>query len=210
MPIHDRIFRGLSKGLEVLGGFAGDIFGQVAQQVPGAIVGGLFGGAPTTIPTGFNPAPGAQADLNALFGRLGRGPQQRTFPGVPGPAQPLGGAVSFAQQTGVPMALPVSALPGGAPVMQAGFGDVFGGLLGQAFGGGGALTPMGAACPQLFTQAPQTLRAVRSFHITNPSTGKEVFFRNVGQPILFSGDLTVCKRVEKVARRARRASGRKR
>ena len=195
MPIHDRILRGLSKGVELFGGFAGDVFGQVAQQLPGAIVGGLFGGAPTSLPGGF------AGPVQQPF-QIARAPQQQTFPGVPGP--PLGGAVTFA---GVqPMALPVSALPGGAPVMQAGLGDVFGGLLGSAFGP--SLTPQGATCPTLFRQAPQTLRAVRSFHITNPSTGKEVFYRNVGQPILFSGDLTVCKRVEKIARRAKRAAKR--
>ena len=190
MPIHDRILRGLSKGVELFGGFAGDIFGQVAQQLPGAIVGGLFGGAPTTIPGISGPVQIGVA----------RAPQQQTFPGVPGP--PLGGAVTFGGQ---PMTLPVSALPGGAPVMQAGLGDVFGGLLGSAFGP--SLTPQGATCPTLFRQAPQTLRPVSMFHITNPSTGREVWYRNVGQPVLWSGDFAAVKRVRRVAGKAHRARG---
>ncbi len=217
MPIHDRILRGISKGVSALGGFAGDIFGQAVQAAP-AVLGGILqqqiagagGGPPTSIPTGFNPSLQAQAELARLFGL------RSAVPSVPTtfvPGQPLGGALTLPGR-GDPMAiLGNTALPGGAPVIQAGLGEVFGGIAGGLlgsglFGGGQAMTPQGAVCPTLFRPGMAALVPVRSFHITNPSTGKEVWYRNVGQPILFSGDLTVCKRVEKVARRARRVTKR--
>lgn len=39
----------------------------------------------------------------------------------------------------------------------------------------------------------------------NPATGQATWFRPAGRPILFSGDLAVCRRVDKLARRARTA-----
>jgi hypothetical protein len=105
------------------------------------------------------------------------------------------------------------ALPGGAPIQQAGFGDVFGGVIGSflapSAGGGGASLPTlpGVAPGGIFQVTRPGLRARSLFHITNPSTGREVWYRNVGQPILFSGDLRTCKRVKKVARLAARARG---
>jgi hypothetical protein len=42
------------------------------------------------------------------------------------------------------------------------------------------------------------------FRVPNPVTGQDTWFRPAGRPILWSGDLTACKRVKKVARRAAR------
>jgi hypothetical protein len=42
------------------------------------------------------------------------------------------------------------------------------------------------------------------FRTQNPVTGQDTWFRPAGRPILWSGDLTACKRVKKVARRAAR------
>lgn len=41
----------------------------------------------------------------------------------------------------------------------------------------------------------------------DPITGKPIWFKPAGRPILWSGDLSACKRVRKVASRARRARG---
>ena len=38
----------------------------------------------------------------------------------------------------------------------------------------------------------------------NPVSGQPTFWRHVGRPLLFSGDLRIAKTVDKVARRARR------
>lgn len=42
------------------------------------------------------------------------------------------------------------------------------------------------------------------FRVSNPTTGQDTWFRPAGKPLLWSGDLTACKRVNKVARRAKR------
>lgn len=211
MPIHDRIGRLASKGFDILGGIAGDVFGQVVQQIPGVLLGGIFGGPPTSRLPGPDQGPGG------IGGFPGGGfggfipPQQQTFPGVPGP--PLGGAVTFPQQEAPMAGFLRTALPGGAPIVQAGFGPLAGGLLGgllgegigsQLFGGGQAMTPQGAVCPTLFVPARSALRAVRMFRITNPSTGADVWYRNAGRPILWSGDFAAVKRVRRVAGKARR------
>lgn len=41
----------------------------------------------------------------------------------------------------------------------------------------------------------------------NPVTGKLTWFKPAGKPILWSGDLTACRRVSRIARRARRVRG---
>jgi hypothetical protein len=43
------------------------------------------------------------------------------------------------------------------------------------------------------------------FIASNPVTGATTWFKPAGRPILWSGDLTACKRVGKIAARARRA-----
>lgn len=55
----------------------------------------------------------------------------------------------------------------------------------------------------LFKQTMQGARA-QFFRTPNPATGQDTWFRPAGRPILWSGDLTACKRVNKVARRAKR------
>lgn len=63
-------------------------------------------------------------------------------------------------------------------------------------GGGGGGTPM-------FRRGMAGARA-QFFRTQNPVTGQDTWFRPAGRPILWSGDLTACRRVNKVARRARR------
>ncbi len=63
--------------------------------------------------------------------------------------------------------------------------------------------------PQVFNTTNAGYRAKSFFAVANPNTGNLTWFRSAGKPILFSGDLRACKRVNKVASRARRASPRK-
>jgi len=100
----------------------------------------------------------------------------------------------------------------GGGVQQASLGGIAGGLLRQlpgALGGlavgagidaalssGGAMTPM-------FRQGMAGARA-QFFRTTNPISGQDTWFRPAGRPLLWSGDLTACKRVNKIARRAKR------
>ncbi|GAG21361.1 unnamed protein product, partial [marine sediment metagenome] len=101
---------------------------------------------------------------------------------------------------------------GGMPVQQAGLagsivkqlpgfiGGIAGGELFESLiapgGGGGAMTPM-------FRAGGQSARA-QFFRTQNPITGQDTWFRPAGRPLLWSGDLTACKRVKKIARRASR------
>ena len=65
--------------------------------------------------------------------------------------------------------------------------------------GGGAASTLFRR-PGMMGMRPRSLVMV-----PNPVTGKPTFFRHVGQPILFSGDLRAAKRVRKVAARARKS-----
>ena len=51
--------------------------------------------------------------------------------------------------------------------------------------------------------------ASQKFVATNPVSGRAQWFGPLGQPVLWTGDMRACKRVRKVAGRARRASGRR-
>ncbi len=68
----------------------------------------------------------------------------------------------------------------------------------------------GQACTSLMSPfAPGGTRGLRAkTHVqTDPVSGRAVWFKPAGTPLLWSGDLTACKRVRKVASRARRARG---
>ncbi len=166
-------------------------------------------------------------ELTKLAGRISGGGLRSAVPvGQPGsgfPAFQIPARVAPAQPLGLILGeeeVMTMALPGGAPIQtQAGVGlPGLAGLAGLAagflpeiagfFGRGEVALPEapGLAPGGIFRVVGPRLRARSMFRITNPSTGSDVWYRNVGQPILFSGDLRVCKRVEKVARLARRGS----
>ena len=76
-------------------------------------------------------------------------------------------------------------LPGGAMVSgQSQVGRPYGGMV--------------------FRNAPSGPRARSVLQIQNPYTGRTMWYRNMGTPILWSGDLSSAKRVRKAASRARR------
>lgn len=103
----------------------------------------------------------------------------------------------------------MAVLPGGAPAGAVLSRSMVPGLsLDLSLGGGGALSGGGGELFQMTQGAG--VRARSLVRATNPATGNDVWFKNVGKPILFSGELTACKRVNKIAARARRASPRRR
>ncbi len=70
-------------------------------------------------------------------------------------------------------------------------------------------------CPSFFRPGGMTARPTRFITATNPATGALTFWEHAGQPIMFSRDLAVCKRVRRIAGKAgtvarRRTSRRKR
>lgn len=159
-----------------------------AQFAPG------YGYSPGSIPSLQNPAMFQQAPL------FGAAPLQS----FAAPMYAAGGA-------------PMAAVP---PYVQTSvMGDIgrYATALDQAVSGGGAVVPYtgggGGAlvnAPQLFyTGANGGTRSRRFFATLNPTTGQIAWFRSAGRPILWSGDLGACKRVNRIAARARRAGGRR-
>ena len=71
-------------------------------------------------------------------------------------------------------------------------------IVGQ--GGGGTLA-------KLTSPFVPTMAGARAqpFIAPNPVTGATTWFKPAGKPILWSGDLTACRRVGKIAARARRS-----
>lgn len=69
--------------------------------------------------------------------------------------------------------------------------------LSQSFAGG---------CGSPFVAGGSALRP-STFSMTNPASGKLTWFRPAGRPILWSSDLGACRRVNRIARKAKRRSG---
>jgi len=139
-------------------------------------------------------------------------PSSQPFGVMPG-TQPFGGSTMPAFPVATNASFPSFATTIGTPFQPASLGalipgiarqlpGIVGGAIGGSLlegvfgGGGGGSTPMFR--PTMAGARAQTFRA------QNPVTGQDVFFRPAGKPILWSADLSACKRVNKVARRARR------
>lgn len=205
--------------LPTTGGLAGKIGGMIGEFGEQAIGGFIAGGAPMpgpSYPRGINPDPRAQRELEVFLGRAGGGtPQPRSIPfperpvTVPGftAGDPLGERWTGGGQ------MSAVALPGGAligSILRQIPGVLGGAALGTMYGpdvGGQSLADMPYG-GMMFRRAPEGLRAKSLVEVVNPYTMKKSWYRNVGRPILFSGDLRACKRVRKIAGRARRARGR--
>jgi len=95
----------------------------------------------------------------------------------------------------VPTSIPV-AFPGGAPVQQAAFPMQI-----TPGGGGGQIRPAAHCSTSLPSRVD--IPTVDARGNTRYTT-----FKNMGRPLLWSGDLAASKRVRKVAAKARRAKGR--
>jgi hypothetical protein len=79
---------------------------------------------------------------------------------------------------------------------------------GMANGNGGAMVPHAQHSP--FSRINRTnIRMMSEVQVQHPETGKVYTYKNMGRPVLYSGDLAASKRVRKVAARARRASGKR-
>ncbi len=68
-----------------------------------------------------------------------------------------------------------------------------------------------AVSPGRFFQPTMTsVVPIRDLTDVNPATGKTHFWRHMGTPVLFSGDLATVKRVSRIASRVNRRLGRRR
>lgn len=66
----------------------------------------------------------------------------------------------------------------------------------------------GGGCPTMpFTSAAASGVRAATFGVPHPVTGRWTWFKPAGRPLLWSGDLSACRRVRKIAGRARRRLG---
>lgn len=182
-------------------------FARFIQCLLGSISPTQRGGTPMPFITtpGFAPSTGSfdfggfggilQSGLNlasSIFSKP-QAPAQR-FPELQTAGFPLlgfGGALTKARQL--------------APALGAGFGGSA--LENLIFGSGGASDLDETAS---FTD-PIPGRCRPKAHVkTNPCTGKGVWFVPRGRPLVFSGDMSACKRVDRVAKRLDKARPKRR
>ncbi len=163
-----------------------------------------LGGGGFTLPMFLTPGISSSSggSSGSIFGELG------------GLASGIGSIIGAIR--GVP-----SAMPGGSAFLPAGVMSAGGALVrgaGSAIGGGVIAAGAGALVDWLMSPsavggldkpfgAPTGGARARMFVVPNPDTGRPVWFRPAGQPILWSSDLASAKKVRRVARFARRRSG---
>ncbi len=181
MPFH----QGLLDGLREAAGAAGSIVGTVLR---------------TGLDIVRQDPIGAATAVSILTGR-----SAQPFPAVafetPGRSQPplalpTGGPMPFQQPA---VALPpgiIGGLIGSVPGIAA---ELFGGG-----GGGGAVMAGGLFRPRAAGVTPS-----RVVVVPHPVTGEPVFFGHLGRPLLFSRDLSAVRKVNRLARRARRATSKR-
>jgi hypothetical protein len=141
---------------------------------------------------------------------LGRPPPPRAPLNVSTPVIPGGQQFSFARP-----GVGGSQVPG-FPVQRAGF-DIPGiaSDLGFDIPGFDVRSPFvaqgqgSAQLTQHFRSPTMSARPIPLVMVANPITGAPTFYKHAGRPILFSGDMATCKRVDKLARRARRTRPRR-
>lgn len=63
---------------------------------------------------------------------------------------------------------------------------------------------------RFFQPTMRSVVPIRDLTDVNPATGKTHFWRHMGTPVLFSGDLATVRRVSRIASRVNRRLGRRR
>ena len=138
------------------------------------------------------------ADLSGFFGGLTQ--VASTVLPILGQSGVFGGP----QQSPFPQQMPMPrTLPGGAMATPAGFELPF-----IDIAPGGIMSGQGGTCIQPRTRAATGYPGTVQFMASTPSGNTRVMtYKNKGRALLYSDDLAACKRVKRVATRARRAAG---
>jgi len=154
------------------------------------------------MPTGSVPGPG-QAQLpslgtgfQSLLSGLNQAGQQLVGSGIFGGGGPVGAAPGFGTAG-------ISSLIRSPGLRNLLLGAGGAGAVELLAGGGGGAANLG----QPFRATLGGARA-QKFMVANPVTGTATWFGPLGKPILFTGDFQAAKRVQRVARRAKRRSPR--
>lgn len=211
-------FDSMKTGIGAFGDFLGDLTGAALKAAPTIV--------PLLQSTGVIPQ--VQPSPIVTSRGYGGGPLgQYTYPGF----ATLPGGAQVPQTATNPMSRPIMNLPTGNPVPATwtpvgaspmpSFQSTQNGFANAAFslpqigGGTGLDLPFidivrqggSNALAKLTSPFVPTMAGARAqpFVAQNPVTGASTWFKPAGRPILWSGDLTACKRVNKLAMRARRA-----
>lgn len=198
---------------------AGDIAGSVGEAAKSAgeklspiletlKSAGIIGTPPVT-GSGVGRAARQKAQEIAAAQQLAAALAFRGIPSGPTGVTPLTRPVSGGGRS-LATFVDTAAMPGGAPIAQAGLGSLAlrglpllgGALLEQALDliPGGAGTGAGG----LFTQSPARVTPTRRIMAQNPMNPNRIeVWEHAGTPILFSRDIRCAKRLAKIARRAR-------
>lgn len=208
-------FDSMKIGLGAVGDFLGDVVGAGLAAAPTVIpLLQSTGVIPQIQPTGMVTTRGPGG------GPLGR--PQTPYYALPGgaPVQQQTARNPFRAPVGFPTGQPTNAptAPFGVIPNMPSFQSTRGGFQQAAFNGFQTagldlpfidIVPQGGAGQLTRLTAPfvPTMAGARAQpHIqANPVNGQLTWFKPAGRPILWSGDLTACKRVGKIAARARRA-----
>ncbi|MEE8509336.1 MAG: hypothetical protein V3T07_09750 [Myxococcota bacterium] len=194
-----------------------------SSDVPGGIAGVSVGPNALIAAIRARLAQEQSPELNDPTSRVGTEAPHPSLPAVGGgksfeevlaelQAQAPGGGI-FGGERSMPMHV-ATALPGGAPLSQAGVGGALirqflpflGGVaageiaergLGALFGGGGGGNGM-------FRVGAPHAHAVPLFDAVSPTSGVRHFWRHVGTPLVFTGDLALRRRLEKTGRKISR------
>jgi len=102
------------------------------------------------------------------------------------------------------------ALPGGAAILRQVPGVIAGLGLGELFGGGNGEVDLPFGGRFFHVPTGVGIRARSLVRLQNPATGADVWYRNVGRPILFAGDFATVRRVRRIASMAHRRIGHRR
>lgn len=197
MGLFDRIGRELGKIGSGLGRIVTGTVGGVIDVAAPAVLGGLSAGLSERVAaaiSGGSDARGGGLVIGSPQGSLATAATRFN----------LGRVAPVSEGSGMPFAL-----PGGAPIQRAGFlPDLplfpgIGEFLGLAPGAGSGVQAIEGGCIVPRATARRMPSIVRTTH---PDTGRDVWYRNAGRPILWSGDFAASRRVSRVASRARRRS----
>jgi hypothetical protein len=213
-------FDSFKTGIGAFGDFLGDITGAALGAAPTIIpllqsTGVIPQVQPSAINTSRGPGAGPLGQSrNPYYPNYGRTALPGGAPVQPYQQNPFPGPVGFS--AGLPTNQPTS--PYGVvpmpsfPAQRGGFTNAAFGLPGQGLAQGFDLpfidiVPQGQGVSGIGSPWASGRCGARAqaFLATNPTSGASTWFKPAGKPILWSGDLTACKRVGKIAARARRA-----
>lgn len=194
-----QLLSGTSQGQRIIAKFASPLFAPPPLE---SITGGIK--VPFTVTPSFQSSTGPLdfggfgdivGSLIKAGGQIGSAllaPKQPQFQQATFPLVPFGGALGRALLPTLPQI--------GGGIIGGEFADAFQNLFTRATGGAATQDDTAAFTDPI----PGSCRPKAHVKV-NPCTGKGTWFTPRGRPLVFSGDLAACKRVDRVSRRLNKA-----